>query len=111
MSAAITVHGETEAANSLDRMARRTIDQRVPMAGAGRSAARSIRGIPVATGRLEASVRMGVRATSHGYAITSDVPYARFVFHGTRKMRARPPQVPASVAPASARAALGWITR
>jgi hypothetical protein len=46
-----------------------------------------------ATGALSGSIR-AVRGSSNTTAqIVSDVPYARFVFRGTRHMTARPPDV------------------
>lgn len=61
-------------------------------------AQRRISGIPVATGRLERGVKGGaesiVNVRDDGYTLATMVPYARFVFGGTKTMRARPPRIP-----------------
>ena len=51
----------------------------------------TVTGIPVDTGKLAASPH--VRVEGDEVKIVSDVPYARFVFRGTRYMPALPPHV------------------
>jgi hypothetical protein len=58
----------------------------------GQAAAASITGIPVRTGRLAASPKVGP-VTEHSARIVSDTPYAKFIFRGTKHIEARPPQV------------------
>ena len=79
----------------LDRLATRAIQAGVAAAAAERAARGArISGIPVRTGRLQASTRPPqVRTVSTGALIVTDVPYARFVFGGTFWMAAPPPTV------------------
>jgi hypothetical protein len=71
-----------------------------------------VTGIPVDTGRLAASVRNPtIRSGDWGFALLTDVPYARYVFRGTPTMDARPPQVPATVGQATARAIASDLAR
>jgi hypothetical protein len=69
---------------------------------------RTISGVPVDTGRLAASVAGGREtlreAGPGGYRIGSRVPYAPFVFGGTRRTAARPPRVPGDPAGQAGRA-------
>lgn len=50
-----------------------------------------VTGIPVDTGKLASSPR--INETGDGAEIVTDVPYARFVFYGTRYVDARPPSL------------------
>jgi hypothetical protein len=103
----VDVVGEDKAARMLHGMGRRALDQSNAMRQAGRSTQRSISGIPVATGRLERGTRGGPESTldvdATGYVIGTKVPYARFVFYGTKYMRARPPKVPSNAGSDAAR--------
>jgi len=67
------------------------------MQGVADFAERQITGIPVDTGRLSRSVRGGgdqlLRVNDQGFDLGSTVDYARFVFGGTKNMKARPPRV------------------
>ena len=60
-------------------------------------AERQITGIPIDTGRLARSVRGGgdqlLRLRDDGFDLGSTVDYARFVFRGTKYMKARPPRI------------------
>ena len=80
----------TAAASMLERIAQRASQSMAPaLERAARHA--PVTGIPVDTGKLAASPR--VRVEGDEALIVSDVPYARFVFRGTRHMAARPPTV------------------
>lgn len=57
--------------------------------------AATVTGIPVGdTGRLARSVRVR-REDDGAWVLSTDVPYARFVFGGTKYVAARPPHVKA----------------
>jgi hypothetical protein len=94
----VDVTGDKRAAGQLRGMGARAANQTVVMQQAGRAAQRSVTGVPVDTGRLQRSVHggpeAGVFAYPDGYVVVTRVPYARHVFHGTRYMPARPPQLP-----------------
>jgi hypothetical protein len=94
----ITVTGATEAALMLRRKGYKGAHQQATMTREGESAQRQIRGVPVKTSRLQRGVTTGseaiMRATDTGYTLATTVPYARFVFGGTKTMRARPPKFP-----------------
>lgn len=94
---AIRCMGERAAASRIAETGERALHQRPAMTLAGRTARRSISGVPVRTGRLVASTRGGPEAelvvTERGFDVASRTPYARFVFGGTVHMRARPPRV------------------
>jgi hypothetical protein len=98
MAKPITVTGVPETQRHLHAIAARAGRQRHTMQSEGRAAQRSITGIPVDSGRLARGVRGGsestLEATNVGYRVGTSVPYARFVFKGTRKMAAQPPRVP-----------------
>jgi hypothetical protein len=97
MSVKITCVGDRVAAHRITATGERAHHQRGAMSLAGRFAGRSISGVPVRTGRLRASTRGGPEhelvVTDRGFDLASSVPYARFVFGGTRNMRAHPPRV------------------
>lgn len=98
----ISCVGADRAAAYLHGIGARARNQTRTFEAEGRRAQRSITGIPVATGRLERGVRGGsesiMRASPVGYTVATTVPYARFVFGGTKYMAARPPRVPANLA-------------
>lgn len=50
-----------------------------------------VTGIPVLTGKLEASPR--IRVIEDGAEIYTDVPYANYVFEGTDRQDPQPPEV------------------
>jgi hypothetical protein len=108
----IRVDGDERTAARLTRLGLQAMAQAPVMAAQARAAARDIGGIPRDTGRLEASVRVGYRADSDGFRVVSNVPYAHFVFGGTSRMAARPPQVPESAIGAdTADAVMGSLRR
>jgi hypothetical protein len=77
-------------------MGMRAEAQAPTMKAAARDTARKVKGIPVDTGRLSASVEV-ISADNDGFVVGSKVPYAKFVFGGTRYVKARPPDVPSDV--------------
>jgi hypothetical protein len=73
-------------------------EARPTMEDLARDAANAISRVPSDTGRLSDSLRDNAgeqykRVTPYGYDVGTTVPYARFVFRGTGKMKARPPRV------------------
>jgi hypothetical protein len=103
MRVSITCDGADTTSRRLRNMGTRALDQSRTMGAAARDTAHTINDVPVATGRLARSVRNGGRATRSGFEVTSDVPYAPFVFGGTRHMPARPPSIPRDVGVQTAR--------
>jgi hypothetical protein len=99
----LSCDGAQQTSRRLRNMGTRSLDQSSVMSAAARDTAHAIEGVPEDTGRLARSVRDGARSDRKGFTITSDVPYAAFVFGGTRHMPARPPKVPANVAAETAR--------
>jgi hypothetical protein len=79
----------SEADRMFERLAANA--SRARLAAVDVARASRVTGIPVDTGRLAASPR--VVETDNGAEIVTDVPYARFVFGGTRFMPASPPHV------------------
>jgi hypothetical protein len=108
MPKSVTVTGDDAAARHLRNIARRAGRQRPTMEREGRAAQRRITGVPVDTGRLQRGVRGGpestFKATENGYEIGTEVPYAPFVFGGTKHMAARPPKVPRDLGKRAAQA-------
>lgn len=104
----ISCEGADRAASYLRGIAVRARNQTRTFEAEGRRAQRSITGIPVATGRLERGVTGGpesiMRAGPAGYTVATAVPYARFVFGGTKYMTARPPRVATNLATSAASA-------
>lgn len=104
----ITSRGAPEAARHLHHVGERAADQRKTMEAEARRVQKAISGVPRDSGRLEASVHGGAETlrevTAEGYIIGSLVPYARFVFGGTRYMDARPPKPPRDTADGAAKA-------
>jgi hypothetical protein len=94
----VTVTGADVAQRKLRAIGTRAGNQRATMERESRAAQRRIRGVPVDTGRLARAVRGGAdtvrKVSDSGYVIGTSVEYARFVFGGTKKMPARPPDVP-----------------
>lgn len=95
---AITCTGDDRSAAMLRNVGHKATQQYDTLLIAARQTQRSIRGIPADTGRLERGVTGGAESTldvsNDGFQIGTSVPYARFVFAGTRHMSAQPPQIP-----------------
>lgn len=107
----ITCSGDELAADKLERVGASAHAQGLLMAEAGRATARGIRGVPIRTGRLEASIGV-IGSGSYGFVVGSQgVPYSRYVFQGTRYMPARPPDIPARIGPDLSRALGASISR
>jgi hypothetical protein len=86
------VEVETHQATAmLDRISRNAEHVTPALERVGRAGAATVTGIPVDTGRLAASPR--ARTEGDEVLIVSDVPYARYVFNGTKYVPARPPNV------------------
>jgi hypothetical protein len=96
VSVRVTTTGDKAAAATLSRVGAAAFEQAPVMASAARRTARGVRGIPVDTGRLAASPEV-LDSGPFGFVVGSRVPYARYVFHGTRYMAARPPRVPSNI--------------
>lgn len=98
MPDAITVDGDERAAAMLRDVGHKATHQYETLLVAGRQTQRAISGVPVDTGRLERGVTGGPESaldvTDDGFDVGTAVPYARFVFGGTRYVSARPPRVP-----------------
>jgi hypothetical protein len=71
--------GIVERSQNLDRVAENAIRDTV------------VSGIPVLTGKLEASPR--IRVIDGGAEVYTDVPYANYVFEGTDRQDPQPPKV------------------
>jgi hypothetical protein len=91
----ITVTGDERAQAVILRAGRRAQDQSGSLAQAGRASNVASHGAwQDRSGELAASVAQeGVQASADELKITSDVPYARFVFYGTRRQAPKPPAV------------------
>jgi hypothetical protein len=104
----VSVHGVPQAQAHLRGVGERAEDLTRVMETEARWAQQHTTGVPSATGRLAASVAGGtdsvLEADAEGYVIGSSVPYARFVFRGTRYMDAQPPVPPPAAADHAARA-------
>jgi hypothetical protein len=101
MSHTVQIEGAVEAERHMRNMGERAVQQRPVFERAGRDARRHIKGVPVDTGRLAASVTGSegyVDAWDGGFAVRTRVPYARFVLRGTSTMPATPPQLPPNLA-------------
>jgi hypothetical protein len=98
MADAVHCDGDERVARHLRDVGVKATHQRETMLVAARQTQRAIRGIAVDTGRLERGVKGGTESTmivtDAGFEIGTSVPYARFVFGGTRYVRARPPHIP-----------------
>jgi hypothetical protein len=97
MAATVTVTGDDQAARQLVAIGVKAAHQRPVMQEQARRTARQIKGIPVDTGQLAASIEV-LSASDEGFEVGTRVNYARYVFEGTKYVRARPPRVPATVA-------------
>lgn len=98
----VSVSGDEAAAAKLDRVGAAAYTQSPAIRRAAERTARGIRGVPVETGRLERSIVV-LDSGAQGFVVGSrNVPYARFVFHGTKHMAAQPPKVPSNIGPDTA---------
>lgn len=111
----VTVTGLKAAQRRLGELGRRGADQTPAMSREALRVQRSISGVPVDTGRLARSTTGGAETLrivgAEGYTIGSRVPYAPYVFGGTRHVRARPPRVPGDVAGSAAQAVSSDLRR
>lgn len=94
---AVTASGVTATERKLSAVGRAAFQQEPVMVDAARRTARGVSGVPRDTGRLASSIDV-LSTSPFGFDVGSDVPYARYVFRGTRYMAARPPRVPSSIA-------------
>ncbi len=97
MARTVTVTGDTRAIRMLLAKGRASGRLKPAMEAVADYAERQITGVPVDTGRLAESTRGGDdqlrKVDDASFSLGSQVPYARFVFGGTKHMRARPPRV------------------
>jgi hypothetical protein len=97
MAQTITITGDDQVIAQLQRLGDLAYRLEPAMRDTSQFAERQIRGVPTRTGRLAASMRGGRDQTldvnNFGFAIGTTVPYAGFVFGGTKHMPARPPKV------------------
>jgi hypothetical protein len=81
--------------SAAERMFDRLKQQATQLGGAveraGQEALGTVSGVPVDTGALASSLYVKSEGTTA--RIVSDVPYAKYVFYGTRHMEANPPQL------------------
>lgn len=110
MAATVDVTGASEVARYLAEVGDNAEHQKETLEPIARNAARSVTGVPVDTGKLAGSMEV-LEVTDSGFAVGSRVPYARYVFHGTRYMDARPPRLPDHIATDAAAAIGSDITR
>ncbi len=91
----ITVRGEHRAAGVIVRAGRKAQDQSSSLEAAGQAAGIAAPGAWTnRSGKLSGSVsRPRVEVSADSVRLVSDVPYARFVFYGTARQEAEPPQV------------------
>jgi len=97
MAKTVEVIGDEQVIRDLQAKGDQATRLKPVMAGVADFAERQITGIPIDTGRLARSVRGGgdqlLNVTDQGFDLGSTVDYARFVFQGTKHMKARPPRV------------------
>lgn len=108
--AAIEIIGDREAAARLVAMGRRAEALEPVMDQEAERTARSVTGVPVDTGRLAASIEV-LGANDRGYAVGSRLPYARYVFRGTRYVDAHPARVPTDTGRRGAAAIARYLER
>jgi hypothetical protein len=91
----ITVEGDERAQAVILRAGRKAQDQSSSLEAAGESAGIASPGAWTnRSGKLSGSVsRPRVEASADSVRLLSDVPYARFVFYGTARQEAEPPQI------------------
>jgi len=97
MAEVVTISGDREVVDALRGKAAAALKLKGVMGDAADFSERQIRGIPTDTGRLAASTRGGPdqlrRIRDDGFDLGTSVYYGRFVFEGTKRMRARAPQI------------------
>jgi hypothetical protein len=91
MKPEVSVQGATETARRLNAAGNESVSQAEVMRNVGERTRRGLRGVPVDTGTLAGSI--DVVSGNFGFVVGTRVPYARFVFAGTRNMPAQPPRV------------------
>jgi hypothetical protein len=96
MAASVSVSGDDATAAKLHRIGRAARNQAPVMAEAGRKAARGVRVTARDTGALAGSIVV-IDSGDWGFVLGSHVPYARYVFKGTRYVDAQPPKLPPSM--------------
>lgn len=102
MAVSVSISGDKASAAKLDRVGAAAFAQSPAIKRAAERTARGVRGVPVETGRLERSIVV-LDAGAFGFVVGSrNVPYARYVFHGTKYMAAQPPKVPSNIGPDTA---------
>ena len=94
MARAVSVEGAQDMAVKLSETEERSARLRGVLTPIAERVARQTTGVPVATGALARSIK-ALEVTDQGFKVGSELPYARYVFHGTSSMDARPPKVPA----------------
>jgi len=92
MAQVVTVTGDEQTSRLLRQKGITALHLEPVMDEQGKRAVRQVSGIPKDTGRLAASIEV-LDTSDHGFDVGSRVPYARFVFGGTKYMDARPPRV------------------
>jgi len=94
-SGAVSVEGDERAAAVILRAGRKAQDQSSTLQSAADSPGVAAPGDWTnRTGKLSASLARTIpEAEADRLRLVSDVPYARFVWYGTRRQEARPPQV------------------
>jgi hypothetical protein len=110
MAQAVSVQGDRAAALRLHRVGTAAQAQAPTMAKLGHDAARRVTGIPSDTGTLAKSIEV-IASGDWGYVLGSKVPYARYVFRGTKYVDARPPRIPGDIQRRAANAIGDDITR
>jgi hypothetical protein len=97
MANTVTITGDERVTRLLREKGAAALQLKPVMKDSADFAERQIRNVPVRTGRLAASTRGGpeqlVQLRDDGFDLGSRTPYARFVFEGTKHMRARPPTI------------------
>ena len=97
MPVSVSTTGDRETAARLRARGARAQRLEPAMRDIARYAEQHVTGVPVDTGRLADSITSGseqtVTTTDDSFTLATSVPYARYVFHGTRHMDAQPPRV------------------
>jgi hypothetical protein len=100
MATTVTVTGDERVIRELRAKGAQAVRLKDVMRDVADYSERQITGVPVRTGRLDRSTRGGseqlLEVRDDGFDLGSTVRYARFVFGGTKNMRARPPRINAN---------------
>jgi hypothetical protein len=99
----VQTSGFPQALRRLDRLGDQAFNQRPTMEAQARDASRRVVVTARDTGRLAASIEP-LDVDPFGFVLGTKVPYAHFVFDGTKNMRAQPPRVPRGIGDQTARA-------